>query len=252
MFKLITNYIQSKFKILYTKMNHFDFLDSDTEEEELHNYKVLVLGEVGVGKTAFIQALKEYIGFQKSSFSESVYNPTKTEFLECIPETNAELIMFGSVIENAINKKYNKDVAKFMIRPHSHKKRQFLLMEKKDIGQCNYLQNRDIGKIEIVEIPSTIQTFPTKFADQFDKIIIMGDYHDITTLRSIHYWAELIKAPRSKIIACVNKCDISPISTSDDFQSRKAQILKHYFENYRLEFISVKTGANLAFLYKYL
>jgi GTPase SAR1 family protein len=257
----------------------FDFISDDDEPKE---YKVLVLGESGVGKTSFINALhlfsfksptkcaemnetsaadcafeirncvKENIAIKKSSFSESVYFPTKTEFTEIIPETNTGLMIFDSVVEHTINKKYSKDVANFMMRPHFHKEEEFFLMEKKYMGQCNSLRKRDIGKIEITELPSTSRRFPPDFHHQFDKIIIMGDYHDITTLRSIQYWVELVKAPARKIIVCINKCDISPNDPSNDFQTRKAKILRHYFENYTLEFASVKTGANLMFLYKHL
>jgi GTPase SAR1 family protein len=257
----------------------FEFISDDDEPKE---YNVLVLGEAGVGKTAFINALhlfsfksptkwaemnetssadcafkmrngvKENTAIKKPSFSESVYIPTKREFTEIIPETDAGLIIFDSVAEHAINKKYNKEVANFMIRPHLDKESEFFLMEKKYMGQCNHLRKRDIGKIEITEMPPTIRRFPSDFHHQFDKIIIMGDYHDITTLRSIQLWAELVKAPARKIIVCVNKCDISPNDPANDLQSRKARILRHYFDNYNLEFASVKTGANLLFLYKYL
>ena len=237
-------------KTIDTKMfEKFDFISDDEEPKE---YKVLVLGEAGVGKTAFINALKENIAIKKSSFSESVYIPTKREFTEIIPETDVGLMIFDSVVEHAINKKYDKEVANFMIRPHFHKEEEFFLMEKKCMGQYNHLRKSDIGKIEITEIPSTIRRLPPDFHHQFDKIIIMGDYHDITSLRSIQFWGELVKAPPRKVIVCVNKCDISPNDLVNDFQSRKAHILRHFFEKCALEFISVKTGANLLFLYKYL
>lgn len=251
MLPFIHKYICSEpSKAIGTKMfEKFEFISDDDEPKE---YKVLVLGEAGVGKTAFINALKENIAIKKSSFSESVYIPTKTEFTEIIPETNTELIIFDSVVENSINKKYSKEVANFMIRPHFHKEEEFFLMEKKYMGQFNRLQKRNIGEIEITEMPSTNRSFPQQFHYQFDKIIIMGNYHDITTLRSIQFWAELVKTPASKLIVCVNKCDISPNDLENDFQSRKAKILRHFFDKCSLEFISVKTGANLMFLYKYL
>jgi len=227
----------------------FEFVSDD---DEPNKYKVLVLGEKGVGKTTFIRALKENIAIKKTSFSESVYIPTNTEFNEFIPETNTGLMIFDSVVEHTINKKYSKEVANFIIRPHLDKEDEFFLIEKKYMVQYNHLQKRDIGEIEITEMPSMNRRFPPDFHHQFDKIIIMGDYHDITTLRSIQYWAELVKTPASKLIVCVNKCDISPRSFVNDFQLRKAQILRHFFDKCELEFISVKTGANLMFLYKYL
>lgn len=248
MLQFIHKYICSEPKD--TKMfEKFEFVSDDDEPKE---YKVLILGEKGVGKTSFINALKEYISIQKTSFYDSEYNPTREKFTEIIPEFSEELIIFDSVVENTIHKKYSKEVANFMIRPHFHKEEEFFLMDKKYMGQCNHLKKCNIGEIEITEIPSTIRRFPSDFHYRFDKIIIMGDYHDITTLRSIQYWAELVKTPASKLIVCVNKCDLSPRSIIEDFQSRKAQVLRHFFEKCTLEFISVKTGANLMFLYKYL
>jgi len=255
MLRFISNYICSKnkdrpLKIIDTNMTDtFNFISDDDEPKE---YKVLVLGEAGVGKTTFIRALKENIAIQKTSFSESEYIPTKTEFTEYIPETSTSSMIFDSVVENTINKKYSKEVANFMIRAHLDKEEQFFLMEKKYMGQCNYLKKCNFGEIEIVEMPSTTRSFPLNFHYQFDKIIIMGNYHDITTLRSIQYWAELVKTPASKLIVCVNKCDVSPNDLVNDFQSRKAKVLRHFFDKCELEFISVKTGANLTFLYKHL
>ena len=233
------------------EVHTFSFI-SDEEEEDPKEYRVLVLGEAGVGKTAFIRTLKERIAFEPKSFSKSNYVPTKTSCFEYIPETNTDMIVFDSAVEHAINKKYSKEVANFMIRPHLHKEEIFYLMEHRYMGQCNTLERRNVGRIKIVEMPSTTRNLNPNFERQFDKIVIMGDYHDITTLRSMKYWADLINAPKHKIIACVNKCDNPPISIPDDFQYRKERILRYFFENYNLEFMSVRTGANLEFIYKYL
>jgi GTPase SAR1 family protein len=229
----------------------FSFV-SDDDDDYQHQYKILVLGEACVGKTKFIKALKEHIAFQTPSFSESEYIPTKYKFSEKIPETNTNSIICDSLMNYVENGMYNDEVARFIMKPHVYNNERFFLINKLDLFQTNILIDRNMGEIEIVEMPSTTRSVPPNFEYQFDKIIIMGDYHDITTLRSIQYWIELVKTQASKLIICINNCDKSPISFVDDLQSRKAKILRHFFENYKLEFISVKTGANLAFLYKHL
>jgi GTPase SAR1 family protein len=231
----------------------FNFISDDDEDEDYQRqYKILVLGEAGVGKTSFIRALKEHIAFQRHSFLESEYHPTKSKFTEKIPETNTNSILCDSVLNHIENGRYNHEVARFIMKPHVYKEEEFFLIDRSDRIQTNIPASCNIGELEIVEMPSTTRSFPPNFEYQFDKIIIMCDYHDITTIRSIQYWVETIKTPASKLIVCVNMCDSPPISVANDFRSRKATILRHFFENCKLEFISVKTGANLAFLYKHL
>ena len=230
-------------------------MTEDCEDEEYNfTYKVLVLGEACVGKTTFIKELKNHIAgnLRKSSFSETEYRPTEFKFTEKIPETNTDSIICDSIFNYMENAMYNKEVARFIMKLHIYNDEQFVLINTSDIFRYNIPIDRNIGEIEIVEMSSTTRSFPPNFEYHFDKIIIMGDYHDITTLRSIQYWIELIKTSESKLIICINNCDKSPISFVDDLQSRKAKILKHFFENYKLEFISAKTGANLTFLYKHI
>lgn len=214
--------------------------------------KVLVLGSACVGKTSFIRALKEYIAGTPQTFSESEYIPTKNMFIDHIPKTNTSKLDSASVLHNCNNGKYCKEVAEFIINRHYYKNERFLLLDRNDMLYGNIPENEDVGEITICELSSKIRDFPPYFEMEFDKVIIMCDYHDIGSIRSVQYWAELIKAPTRKIIVCINMCDAPPISYANDFQERKAQVLRHYAEQCKLEFISVKTGANIGFLYKYI
>ena len=225
---------------------------SQYKEEHESPFKILILGEPGVGKTSFIRALKEHILYEPQTFTESHYIPTKTTFTEYIPETNTNKILSSTVLEDIQNKKYSDEIGKFITKPHLYKEDRFLLLNKNDIIYCNIPENQPVNEVIISEYPSISKDNLFGFASKFDNIIIMGDYSDITTLRSIRYWLELIDAPSYKIIICINKCDTVPMNYFEDFQVRKARILKYFADKYKLEFISVKTSANLTFLYKHL
>lgn len=221
------------------------------ESEPPKTSKVLVLGSKCVGKTSFIRALKEYISGKPQTFSESEYIPTKNIFIDHIPGTNTSNLDTSSVLNNCHNGKYCKPIAEFIINRHYDKDEKFFLMEKADVLYGNIPENKDVGEIMMCELSSKCDELPDDFQSEFDKIIIMCDYHDIGSMRSVQTWAELIKAPTRKIIVCINMCDAPPISYANDFQYRKALVLKHYADQCKLEFISVKTGANIGFLYKY-
>jgi GTPase SAR1 family protein len=255
----------------YTILEEIDHMDPNKQQ-----YTVLVLGERGVGKTSFIRALKEYVSTRSTEsshrhiqtqtrriqqfagqvqpriFSELNYYPTENIFAEYIPKTYANSLYIESIFENIEKGRYSPEVSRFIMNPHFDKLDKYYLLEDFDMISSGLQIDREVGEIMITEFSSTTREFPSNFADHFDKIIIMGEYSDITTLRSIQYWVELIKAPKSKTIVCVNKCDVPPISIANDFQSRKAKILKHYSDQCELEFMSVKTGANIGFLYKYI
>jgi len=216
-------------------------------------YNVLVLGERGTGKTSFIHALKEYISNKPPTFSESYYSPTTCIVHDFIPETNANNISVDSIFTNTENGKYCEDVSNFIIYPHYNKMDKYYLLRDADIIRSNVQSDRIIGEIMVVEIPSVTKELPKGFVDCFDKIIIMGDYNDNNSLRSVRYWAEFIDAPRSKMIVCVNKCDVTPIDDlNGELRKRKAMILKYFADRCDLEFMSIKTGANVGFLYKYM
>jgi GTPase SAR1 family protein len=216
-------------------------------------YNVLVLGERGTGKTSFIHAMKEYISNKPQTFSESYYSPTTCIVHDFIPETNANNISVDSIFTNTENGKYCEDVSNFIIYPHYNKMDKYYLLRDADIIRSNVQSDRVIGEIMVVEIPSVTKELPKGFVDCFDKIIIMGDYNDNNSLRSVRYWAEFIDAPRSKMIVCVNKCDVTPIDDlNGELRKRKAMILKYFADRCDLEFMSIKTGANVGFLYKYM
>lgn len=221
----------------------------DSEPPKKSN--VLVLGSAGVGKTAFIKALKQYVSGTPHTFSEEEYKPTKYLNTEKIPEINTREIDSASVLNNRENGKYCKYIADFMVDSHYYKDERFFLLERCDMLYGNIPEETDVGEITICELSSQYNDISTNFHELFDKIIIMCDYHDIGSIRSVQTLAESIGAPIGKIIVCINKCDMAPKSYSDDFQERKAQILRHYSEQCKLEFISVKTLANIGFLYKY-
>ena len=231
-------------------LNILKFIRMESEPPKKSN--VLVLGNAGVGKTSFIRALKEYIAGNTQTFSESEYKPTKYIFMDHIPETNTSKLDKLSILNNCGLGKYSKRVAEFIMKSHPDKENPFFLLRKNDILYANIPDDKDVGEITMCELSSDNQDFPPDFQSEFDKVILMCDYHDIGSMRSIQFWAELIKAPTSKIIVCVNMCDISPKDYENDFQDRKAQILRHYAEQCKLEFISVKTGANIGFLYKHI
>jgi len=231
-------------------LNILKFIQMESEPPKKPN--VLVLGSAGVGKTSFIRALKQYIAGEPQTFSESIYTPTKYMYTEQIPAVNTRELDKLSVLNNCENGKYCKPIAKFIVDRHYHKNEKFFLLTTDELLYGNIPENREVGEITICEFASQYKEFVPDFETLFEKIIIMCDYHDIGSIRSVQLWAELIKAPTSKIIVCVNMCDASPNADDNDFQKRKAQILKHYSEQCKLEFISVKTGANIGFLYKYL
>ena len=197
--------------------------------------------------------MKEYISNKPQTFSESYYSPTTCIVHDFIPETNANNISVDSIFTNTENGKYCEDVSNFIIYPHYNKMDKYYLLRDADIIRSNVQSDRVIGEIMVVEIPSVTKELPKGFVDCFDKIIIMGDYNDNNSLRSVRYWAEFIDAPRSKMIVCVNKCDVTPIDDlNGELRKRKAMILKYFADRCDLEFMSIKTGANVGFLYKYM
>jgi GTPase SAR1 family protein len=221
-------------------------------EPEPDPYKVLVLGEKGVGKTAFINGLYELVSGTPQSFNEFSYIPSKRVYTKYIPSIDMETVDVRTTIENIRNRQFSPEISTFILKPHGRIGSEFRLLQNYDLEYTNIPKYAVFKEILISEFPADSTNFPANFLDHFDKVVIMCEYSDITTIRSIQYWAELIQANRNKIIICVNKCDVSPNSYVDDFQSRKATILKHYTDNCFVEFISVKTNANMTFLYKYL
>jgi len=215
-------------------------------------YNVLVAGEAGVGKSAFIRALYEATSQQSSTFSESVYKiTTKTEITR-IPAINSATLERNSVIDNVKSRAYGEVVSNFIMKQHGHEDDRFKLLKECESWYSNIPEASCFREIVLHELPHTTRELPPKFVAGFDKVVIVADYHDITTLRSAQFWAELIRPPKHKTIVCVNKCEVEPKSRVEDFRDRKAAVLRHFSEQCSLEFISVATGANIPFLYKHL
>lgn len=216
-------------------------------------YKVLVLGESGVGKTAFIDALYAIASRTPRTYSESVYIPTRKLYTKYIPAIDSIMLDKKSIIDNIRAKQFDEVVANFMLRQHGNcAEDKFKLLQEQDSWHSNIPDGCHYREIMISELPAETRTLPERFIDEFDKVVIMTDYHDITSMRSAQYWAELIHSPKRKTIVCVNKCEVAPLSKANDFRDRKSVILRHFAEQCHLEFISVSTEANLTFLYKHL
>ena len=255
--------------------------------------RVLVVGEPGVGKTAFIDALyslvlnatstyQEYQGFTESispkgdgrsqpeiyqatrrrvsdrDSHENDYDthevsefPSKTVYSKYIPiATGFELKQM--TMQDCIRAhKFSELFIRFVTVGHGRNKI-MAIDETSRTLDLRIKKNRLFDEIVISEYPSDINSIPEDIAQHFDKVIIMMDYSDITSMRSAQCWASTIKPSKKNTIICVNKCDVQAMSLDDDFQVRKAEIMNHFSRQCAVEYISVKTGANIGFIYKYL
>jgi hypothetical protein len=90
------------------------------------------------------------------------------------------------------------------------------------------------------------------WAQTYDCLLVVADYSDITSLRSVGYWCKLAGLSAQRIVVCVNKCDHEPRFSADDFQLRKAKIVHCLLQRFAVEYTSATTGTNLHFLYKYM
>jgi GTPase Era involved in 16S rRNA processing len=90
------------------------------------------------------------------------------------------------------------------------------------------------------------------WANTYDCLLVVADYGDITSLRSVGYWCKLAGLSAQRIVVCVNKCDHEPRFAADDFQFRKAKIVHFLLQRFAVEYTSAVTGTNLHFLYKYM
>lgn len=214
-------------------------------------YKILVLGESGTGKTAFIESFHR-IASQTHRRFQTEHKKTKKVATTFIPAINSNMLEKKSTIDHVREHSFGEAVSNFILKRHNDGDEQFKLLKECDSWYSNIPEASYFRQMLISELPSDTRALPSNFEQEFDKIIIMTDYHDITTIRSAQYWAELIKAKKSKTIICINKCEMEPLSFSNDFSSRKAKILRHFAEQCTIEFISVAANANLTFLYKHL
>lgn len=238
-----------------------------TKEYSPNPIRVLLVGDRGVGKTSFVRALQSMAkGDIDSKFNEREYFPSRQDTIERIESTTGFLLKPRSMIDYIRQFKYSTSFLTFALRPHG--KNKILVIEPGKLMSENCVKkNRVFEEIIISEYnpgfmpptggsivePEIGPNTPTDdFAKQFDKIIIMAEYPDICTMRSVQYWATTLNVPVNRTIVCVNKCDVEAISHADDFHLRKAYVMDHYSSQCPVEYISVKTGANLGFIYKYL
>ena len=220
--------------------------------------RVLVVGEPGVGKTAFIDALYSLVLNATSTFRDSDYDthevsefPSKTVYSKYIPiATGFELNQM--TMQDCIRAhKFSELFIRFVTIGHGRNKI-MAIDETSRTLDLRIKKNRVFDEIVISEYPSDINSIPEDIAQHFDKVIIMTDYSDITSMRSAQCWASTIKPSKKNTIICVNKGDVQAMSLDDDFQVRKAEIMNHFSRQCAVEYISVKTGANIGFIYKYL
>jgi len=212
--------------------------------------RILVLGEPSVGKTSFINALSNYaLGIHETPLPEMELPTTKT-YTKTIPCTTSEKVITNTMEEDIINYRYSHSFIDFVLRPHGKDKIDAIDHERAFNSRIE--KNRSFKEIAISEVVTNREEPIDSIAKKFDKIIIMSEYSDITTMRSMQYWATRIKSPKTKTIICVNKCDVEIDDRREDFKLRKAKVMDHFLHQCAIEYISVKTGANVGFIYKYI
>lgn len=215
-------------------------------------YKILVLGESGVGKTAFIEALSNCVQDKPQRPLSGIRKPTTELNIKYIPATSSDNLQRTTMEDDVRSNRFSKSFANFALNQHGRYKIDSVLPEY--VFNSRIASNREFKEIIISEMPIKREDSIEHLAEKFDKIIIMGDYTDITSLRSMQYWATKIKAPKKKTIICVNKCDVDEEGDyeKEDFQLRKAKVMCHFLYQCGVEYISVNTLANIGFIYKYL
>jgi hypothetical protein len=218
----------------------------------------LVVGEPSVGKTAFIDALYSLVLNATSTFRENDYEthvatelPSKTVYSKYIPIASGFELNQMTMQDCIRTHKFSESFIRFVTIGHGRNKI-MAIDEMSRTLDLRIKKNRVFDEIVISEYPSNVNSIPEDIAQHFDKVIIMTDYSDITSMRSAQCWASTIKPSKKNTIICVNKCDVQAMTLEDDFQLRKAEIMNHFSTQCAVEYISVKTGANIGFIYKYL
>jgi GTPase SAR1 family protein len=217
-------------------------------------FRVLVVGERGVGKSQWIQSLRNSIiqdgGGCGGSFPNGTY----------VPYPNADKLSDTSMLEYVNGGKYSRTCRYFIMNPEMHKQ--------KVVCHPNLLyhsidKTREYHDMLVFEYPSTQIPYPfdrqsklglelRELPYQYDCLVIMGEYSDITSLRSIYHWCLVCGFSPARTIICINKCDVEPACFKNDFQSRKARVINHFVEQCAVEYISAKEGVNEQFIYKYM
>jgi len=233
--------------------DNLDFLSLKFPEDHLPTnlIRILLVGERGVGKTAFMKALQSIARVEtNTTFNENEYFPTRCVTDETIVSTTGFELKQRSMIDYIRKYEYSESFVSFALKPHG--KDRLMVIETDKLSENRVKKNRVFDEMLISEYPPGARELTDDLAKQFDKIIIMADYTDICSMRSVQHWAMVLRAPANKTIVCVNKCDVEAASSLEDFGSRKAYVMDHYSSQCPVEYISVKTGANVGFLYKYL
>lgn len=197
-------------------------------------YKILVVGEPGVGKSEYIESF-----IQKHTDNYDV-------------ELNHMNPLFGYEIDKGFidltQKKVSPQFMDFMF--------QYSYMYEKTT-KINYIQEyKRVPSIQINEGGcSNLFDYETGelrdvMETNFDKIIVMVDYSCINSMRSAFIWIDKLGLTPKNCIICVSKCDTEVNEINTRFE-RKAKVLETY-SMYPIECISSKTDFNLDFFYKYI
>ena len=232
----------------------YDFLSLKFPEDDLsstNSIRILLVGERGVGKTALANALRSLAkGEPNNAFNENEYFPTRRVTDETIASATGFDLKQRPLIDYIRKYKYSESFVSFALNPQG--KARIIVIDTDKLSENRVKKNRVFDEMRISEYPPGSKELTETLAKQFNKIIIMADYTDICSMRSVQHWATILRAPANKTIVCVNKCDVEAASSIEDFRSRKAYVMDHYSSQCNVEYISVKTGANVGFIYKYL
>jgi GTPase Era involved in 16S rRNA processing len=194
-------------------------------------YRILVAGEQGVGKSAFINALINAVSPESNQMN----------YISSISSDHLPPITMSDEIRR---KKFSESFITFLLIPHG--KRKIEIISTKQVFESRIEPGQIFRDILIDEYPHI-----TSSPSEYDKIIIMSEYSDITTMRSMAYWCNKLCANPKKTIVCVNKCDVHEECVKEDFRLRKAKVMDHFLSQCPVEYISAVTSANLCFIYKY-
>lgn len=249
--KNIVHYLTTSSSNEYSKLDNYQ--PKDNYKPHLYDdefilpdtpVRILVVGESGVGKTEFIRSIRNN-SIRSPPSEEAPYIPTRKKTTTYV--SHIRHLPYTNLMDEIQNRKFSRTFIRFLLTPQT--KQQISLIDSRKLFEHYAQQKTPHPDMLITEIPSSTTD---AVSCEYDYIIVMAEYSDITTMRSLYYWIQTMNCPPEKTIICINKCDVEPISLADDFQSRKAKILEYFLQKYPVEYISVKTKANIQFIYKYL
>lgn len=199
-------------------------------------YRILLVGEPGVGKTEFIEKC-----IQKHSTDYDVES-------DYIGELKGFQIDGGSLFEAREKERISSQFIKFMM-DHA-----FMFEKSTNVGgipseaQLPCVRFFECGGCNLLEYESG--ELRDYIRENFDKVIVMVDYTCISTMRSAFIWIDKMGLNRDNTIICVTKCDLEVEACEARFD-RKARVLATYADILPVECISSKGEFNLDFFYKY-